>query len=181
MLRSPEAHDALLTAWDTNSRVTAFLIEHIPALLWRAKIPGIPTRTVRSIAAHLHNARCNWVRTLGAEHGIAVPTRVDQRTVTPRQLVSALKRSSRGIAALLALGKSHDGKVPVSRAYVWRNLPLDVEHVLTYFVAHEAHHRGQIVMAARQLGYRLPQSVTAGLWQWRTRRREANASSGADA
>jgi uncharacterized damage-inducible protein DinB len=130
---------------------------------------------VRGIVAHLHNARCNWIRTLGSEHGIAVPKRVDQRAVTPRQLVSALRRSSRGIAALLEMGIRQDGQVPSSRAYVWRNLPLDVEHVLTYFVAHEAHHRGQVVMAARQLGHRLPPEVTAGLWQWHTRRRETRA------
>lgn len=175
MVRPPETQDARLAAWSTNSRVTEYLIERIPAPLWRAAIPGIPTRTVRSIAAHLHNARCSWVKTLGAEHGIVAPTRVDQRTVTPRQLVSALKRSSRGIAALLRLGNRHGGEVPPSKAYVWRNLPLDVEHVLTYFAAHEAHHRGQIVMAARQLGYRLPPDVTAGIWQWQTRRREASA------
>ena len=155
--------------------MTEYLVEHIPAPLWRATIPGIPTRTVRSIAAHLHNARCSWVKTLGSEHGVALPTRVDQRTVTPGQLVSALKRSTRGIAALLRLGAARGGQVPASRAYVWRNLPLDVDHVLTYFAAHEAHHRGQIVMAARQLGYRLPPSVTGGLWQWHVRRREASA------
>jgi uncharacterized damage-inducible protein DinB len=176
VLRTPGVQDPRLVAWSTNSRITEYLVEHIPAPLWRATIPGIPTRTVRSIAAHLNNARCSWVKTLGAEHGIALPTRVDQRTVTPRQLASALKRSGRGIAALLRLGNRRGGQVPLSRAYVWRNLPLDVDHVLTYFVAHEAHHRGQIVMAARQLGYRLPQSVTAGLWQWHTRRREAGAS-----
>jgi uncharacterized damage-inducible protein DinB len=176
MVRTPDAQDPRLAAWSTNGRVTEYLVEHIPAPLWRATILGIPTRTVRSMAAHLHNARCSWVKTLGAEHGIVAPTRVDRRTVTPRLLVSALKRSSRGIAALLRLGVDCGGQVPPSRAYIWRNLALDVDHVLTYFVAHEAHHRGQIVMAARQLGYRLPQSVTAELWQWHTRQRGGDAS-----
>jgi uncharacterized damage-inducible protein DinB len=162
----------LLTAWRTNSRVTAYLVEHVPAALWDAPIPGAPRRTVRMIAGHLHNARCMWLKTLGKEHGIAIPSSVDRRNVTRRELLAALKRSSRGIEALLELGIAAGGHVPPSKAYVWRNLPLDVPHVLTYFVAHEGHHRGQIVMLARQLGHRLPGEVTAGLWQWTTRVRE---------
>ena len=39
--------------------------------------------------------------------------------------------------------------------------------ILTYFIAHEAHHRGQIVMVARQTGHRLPGTVTGALWQWK--------------
>ncbi len=175
---SAGAMDVLLAAWATNSRVTAFLVEHLPAVLWRAAIPGIPTRTVRSVAAHLHNSRCMWIKTLGLEHGVAVPALVNHRTVTPRQLVPALGRSARGIAALLELGGRHGGRVPPSKRYVWRNLPLDVGHVLTYFVAHEGHHRGQIVMAARQLGHRLPREATEGLWQWQRRSREGAAGGG---
>jgi uncharacterized damage-inducible protein DinB len=78
-----------------------------------------------------------------------------------------LKRSSAGIEALLKLGFAAEGQVPPSKGYVWRNLSLDVGHVLTYFVAHEAHHRGQIVMVARQTGHRLPSTTTGGLWQWK--------------
>ena len=74
--------------------------------------------------------------------------------------------------ALLELGIAAGGEIPPSKVYVWRNLPLDVGHVLSYFVAHEAHHRGQIVMVARQLGHRLPREVTNGLWQWTTRVKE---------
>ena len=163
----------LLASWRTNSRVTAYLVEHLPAELWDASVPGAPRRTVRMIAGHLHNARCMWLKTLGLEHGIAVPASVDRRKVARHELLSALKRSASGIEALLELGIAAGGHVPPSKAYVWRNLPLDVPHVLTYFVAHEGHHRGQIVMLARQLGHRLPDNITAGLWQWTKRVQEA--------
>ena len=109
-----------------------------------------------------------WVKTLGREHGITAPTRVDHRRVARWQVVAALKHSSNGIEALLTLGLASGGQVPPSRGYVWRNLSLDVGHVLTYFVAHEAHHRGQIIMVARQTGHRLPRETTNGLWQWKT-------------
>jgi len=140
------------------------LIERLPAALWDVAVPDVPRRTIRVIAAHLHNSRCSWLKTLGREHGIPTPARVDHRRVTPRQVVTALKRSSAGMEALLGLGLASEGEVPPSKGYVWRNLSLDVGHVLTYFVAHEAHHRGQIVMVARQTGHRLPNTTTAGLW-----------------
>jgi uncharacterized damage-inducible protein DinB len=166
----------ILSSWRTNSRVTSYLFEHLPAPLWDAAIPGAPRRTVRMIAGHLHNARCTWLKTLGLEHGIAVPTSVDRHRVARSELLAALKRSSRGIEALLELGLASGGHVPPSKAYVWRNLPLDVPHVLSYFVAHEGHHRGQIVMLARQLGHRLPAEIAAGLWQWNKRAQETRGT-----
>lgn len=173
MNRTADLGVTLIDSWRTNNRVTAYLVEHLPAALWGASVPGAPRRTIRMIAGHLHNVRCSWIRALGQEHGIAVPASVDRRTVTRRQLLSALKRSSRGIAQLLVLGVAAGGQLPPSKRYVWRNLPLDIPHVLTYFVAHEGHHRGQIVMLARQLGHRLPNDISAGLWHWTRRKQEA--------
>ena len=174
----PDLRQTILGAWRTNSLVTSHLVERIPTALWNASIPGEPRRTVRSIAAHLHNSRSRWIKTLGQEHGIKAPALIDRHKVTRRALIPALKRSSRGIEALLELGIASGGKIPPSEGYVWRNLPLDVGHVLTYFVAHEGHHRGQIVMVARQLGDRLPREAKDGLWQftrlekeWKTARR----------
>ena len=159
--------DALLTVWRTSNRVTAEFIASLPASLWNAAVPEMPRRTIRAIGAHLHNARCMWIKTLGAEHGIATPVRVDQRRATPKQVAAALKRSSRGIEALIRLGLENAGRVPPSKGYTWRNLSLDVAHVATYFIAHEAHHRGQIVMVGRQTGHRLPDATLATLWRWK--------------
>ena len=169
---TPDLRDTLLGAWRTNCRVTALLVEQLPPALWGVAVPGQPQRTVRMIAGHFHNSRSRWLRTLGREHGIPVPALVDLRRVTRRELLAALKRSGAGMEALLVLGLDSGGSVPPSKAYGWRNLPLDVGHVLAYFVAHEAHHRGQIVILARQLGHRLPREATDGLWQWTTMSRE---------
>lgn len=165
--------EMLLDAWKTNNRVNIFLFENLPRELWGAAIPGAPRRTVRMIAGHIHNARCMWIKTLGKEHGITVPQAVNRQKVGLKELIPALNRSSRGMISLLKLGLDHDGTLPASKSYVWRNLPLDVAHVLTYFVAHEAHHRGQIVMLARQLGHRLPVEVAGGLWHFTKRSRES--------
>ena len=171
-MKHPEP-DFLLDAWRTNNRVTTFLFENLPAELWTATVPGAPRRTVRMIAGHIHNARCMWIKTLGQEHGIVAPRAVSRHKVEPKELVSALGRSSLGILRLLTLGLDRGGTIPMSTSYVWRNLPLDVGHVLTYFAAHEGHHRGQIVMLARQLGHRLPIEITGGIWHFSKRSREA--------
>jgi uncharacterized damage-inducible protein DinB len=108
-----------------------------------------------------------WIRTLGEPLGIPVPSPVDRLTVTRAELLRALRQSADGMLALLTLGCDRGGRIPPTPRYAWRNLALDVCHVLTYFVAHEAHHRGQLVLMARQLGAPLPAPAAADLWQWK--------------
>jgi uncharacterized damage-inducible protein DinB len=166
--------DAVIAAWKTSNRVTMFLFENLPPELWPATVPGMPRRTVRMIAGHIHNSRCMWIKMLGRSHGIRPPKSVSRYTVTRRQLLPALERSSDGILELLELGINQGGRIPTS-GVAWLNLPADVVHVLAYFVAHEGHHRGQIVMLARQMGHRLGVEITGGLWQWSKRAKEAQA------
>lgn|SRR5262249_54164520 len=167
--------DAVVAAWKTNDRATAFLFENLPAPLWPLAVAGAPRRTVRTIAGHVHNARCMWITMLGRQHGIRAPGRVNLRTVSRDELLRALKRSSRGVVALLELGIRRGGRIPAT-GVPWVNLPLDVVHFLAYLIAHEGHHRGQIILLARESGHRLPREITAGVWQWTKRAKEAGAA-----
>jgi len=177
MTQQVDLADAVIAAWKTSNRVTVFLFENMPSELWPMPVPGTSRRTVRMIAGHIHNTRCMWIKMLGRRHGIRAPERVSRHTVTRRELVPALQRSSHGILELLELGISQGGRIPAS-GVAWVNLPVDVVHFLAYLVAHEGHHRGQIVMLARQTGHRLPSEITGGLWQWSKRAREAQAHRG---
>lgn len=153
----------VIAAWRTNNRATTYLVKHLPKAIWSTRVPGVPRLTVRMVAAHIHNSRCRWIKSLGAGHGVVAPALVDLRRVGQAELVRALSRSSEGIIRLIELGAARGGKVPPA---AWQNFPTDLEHFLSYFVAHEAHHRGQLTLIARQLGRRLPQSVANGIWQW---------------
>jgi uncharacterized damage-inducible protein DinB len=153
----------IVAAWRTNNRATTYLVEHLPPAIWSTQVPGIARLTVGMIAAHIHNSRCSWIRSIGAGHGVTVPALVDLRRVRPKQLLLALSRSSKGMIGLIELGIANGGHVP--RA-TWQNFPTDLEHFLSYFAAHEGHHRGQLILVARQLGHRLPRAVAGGLWQW---------------
>src|SRR5271170_164167 len=104
--------DTIFNAWKTNNRVTIFLIENLPRELWNAKLPAAPRRTVQMLAGHLHNARCMWIKTLGKEHGIAVPKSVNRHKVKPKDLAAALQHSGNGILSLLKFGCEHGGSIP---------------------------------------------------------------------
>ncbi len=162
--------DNLLATWRTNNRVTEFLFEKLPSELWGMKIPGAPQRTIRMMAGHIHNARCMWIKMIGRQYGVKIPKRVDRRRVSRSVLLRALKRSNEGILDLLNAGLDNEGELKSS--IPWMNIPSDVLHFMVYLVAHEAHHRGQIVLAARELGHRLPREITNGLWQWKRRFQE---------
>jgi uncharacterized damage-inducible protein DinB len=163
----PGAGRRLIEVWRTNARATALLVGGLPKEIWAAAVPGAPRRTVSTIAAHLHNTRCMWLKMLGGGtkgHGVAIPKNVDARRVRQPELLRALAKSAEAIAKLMEVGVASGGEVPKA---AWQNFPPDLPYFTAYFVAHEAHHRGQLCLIARQLGRRLPPEITGGIWGWR--------------
>jgi uncharacterized damage-inducible protein DinB len=138
-------------------------IEHLEPAAWTAKPPG-KVRNIAAIFTHVHNVRCKWVR-LTAPH-LKVPRQLNRANCTPRQARAGLAESAARCAEMLAEGLGGGGRVETFCRDGWaKPWPIGPD-MLCYMLSHEAHHRGQVCMLAHQLGFRLPNKVTSGMWSW---------------
>src|SRR5271156_89036 len=130
--------EALLSAFDTNDRINQYLLENLPAEAWRAEPPGKKGRDIASVVAHMHNVRGMWLKATKGK----VPEQLDRLTVTPAQAKKALAASRAALHEVLQASLATDGCIS--------NFRPDVTPFFGYLIAHDAHHRGQITMLARQ-------------------------------
>ncbi len=149
---------ALLNAFHTNDRINQYLIDNLPPEAWTAKPPDGKGRTVAAIVAHMHNVRVMWLKAAKAE---ALPAQLNRTTVTSKQAVQALEASREALSEMMTRALETDGRI--------KNFRPDVAAFLGYLIAHDAHHRGQITLLARQLGHPLPKKAMFGMWEWGSR------------
>ncbi len=114
---------------------------------------------VAAIVAHLNNIRVMWLKAVAK--GSEVPEQLYRTRVTPVQAARALEQSREALSAVLQSALQSGGRVKGFRP--------DVAGFFGYLIAHDAHHRGQICMLARQIGHPLPQKAMFGMWEWSTR------------
>jgi uncharacterized damage-inducible protein DinB len=153
--------EALLLAFDTNERINQFLLENLPAEAWRAEPPENKGREIAAIVAHMHNVRVMWLK---AAKSAEIPEQLDRHTVTVSQARKALEQSRKALSAVLRTAIEGNGQV--------RSFKPDVAGFVGYLIAHDAHHRGQISMLARQTGHAISQKTMFGMWEWGSRAKE---------
>jgi uncharacterized damage-inducible protein DinB len=148
-----------------NELINQMLIEHLAPAVWTAKLAG-NVRTIAAIFTHMHNVRVKWIR-LTAPH-LKVPAQLNRAHCTPELARRALAGSA--VLCERMLADVEAGRIEQfvrdGRAKPWPAGPGMVTAMLSYMLAHEAHHRGQVSMLAHQLGFPLAKEVTAKMWSW---------------
>jgi uncharacterized damage-inducible protein DinB len=150
---------ALLNAFNTNNRINQYLIDNLPAEAWNAGPPGGKGRSIPAIVAHMHNVRVMWLKAANKEGDI--PESLNRAKVTPSQALRAMEQSRQALCVVISRALEGDGRVKGFRP--------DVAGFLGYLISHDAHHRGQIALLARQAGHPLPQKAMFGMWEWGSR------------
>lgn len=155
-----DIHHPLLETWNIHQRIHLYLLE----ALSEEALAASPGKTGRGIGEQLHHigkVRLMWVKQ-------SAPELMSDRAEEPDKTIAGDKQALRGflehtsglVERLLAKGLA-EGKIKGFKPHPTA--------FLGYLIAHEAHHRGQIVLLAKQLGYPLDKKTSFGLWEWGVR------------
>jgi uncharacterized damage-inducible protein DinB len=165
--RLAEIRDVLLETYAVNDAMNQLILGHLEAKAWRGKLPGMRGgRTIAAIFAHMHNCRLNWIRN-SAPH-LKCPAALEPDKCTMKQTAAALQKSATQCSHMMtdALAGGEQRRVKKYSRGSWSQDWPAGGAMFAYMFGHEAHHRGQIMMLAHQLGYRLPVEGAYGIWHW---------------
>jgi uncharacterized damage-inducible protein DinB len=145
----------LKEAWISADRANLALLQTMDEVRLNAKSNG-RSRTVRRIWVHMHNARINWVKSFG-KGKCDLPRLRASLAHSPEELAQALAQSSDAVLALLK---------EVAKREKIKILEKSPMTLLAMMVAHDAHHRGQMLAILRERQLLPGREVLEGLWDW---------------
>lgn len=151
--RSMKKKAQFLEAWALNQGMNTLLLGALQAPdLLLGYHPR--ARNVKRIWVHMHSQRLNWMGSL-MKHPPDVARLKGREALTVEEIGEGLSASGEGIAELLReiAGEKRLAATGQSPA-AW----------LAYMVAHEAHHRGQIILSLRLGGRPLPREFLRAMW-----------------
>jgi uncharacterized damage-inducible protein DinB len=150
--------EQLLDTWVIHHRMNLLMIDNITDAGMQKTLSTRGGRTIYLQFVHIHNVRMQWLE-ICAKDIFKKYMIMDKEAAFDRKIIrKALDGSAAGIQELLSRSWDDDGKVKGFKKGV---LPL-----LAYFISHESHHRGNILLTLKQTGEKIPDTVKWGLWEW---------------
>ena len=153
--------NAFLETWDIHNRINLYFIDAIEGAHLKDASPTTKGRTVGEQLAHVHNVRLMWLKS-AAPDLLKKLTKIEKEDATKKDLLRrSLDESGKTIKLLLQQSLESGGKIKGFKPHVTA--------FLGYLIAHESHHRGQVVLVLKQNGHALGNQVLYGIWEWGTR------------
>ena len=156
--------EQLIDTWQTNNRMNLLLMDNITDAGMQKTLSTRGGRTVYLQLVHMHNVRMQWLEICAKDIFSKYKVIDKEAAFNRKSLRKSYEDSAKGIEELLARSWEAGGKVKgFTKGAGGKN---GVITMLGYFISHESHHRGNILLTLKQCGEKIPDTVKWGLWDW---------------
>lgn len=150
--------DQLREAWRTNNRINLFLIDRISDEGMKCTLSKRGGRNVVRQFAHLHNVRVWHLERRARDLAAGLETFDTHDEPDKETLKAALEASGERVETFL--------EQCLAGAAKRRSFKKGVLSNLAYLVAHESHHRGNVLLTLKQCGHAPDQPTRYAIWNW---------------
>ncbi|MBE2280584.1 MAG: hypothetical protein IAE91_09345 [Ignavibacteriaceae bacterium] len=148
----------IIEAWLTNNRINLMLLDAIPDEGLECTLSKRGGRTVKLQFSHLHNVRLYRLQNY-AKNFLNGLTEIDKDINFEREfLKSNLENSANAISDWVSYSIDNEECI--------KGFKKGAFNMIAYFIAHEAHHRGNILLTLKQSGVKISQEIKYGIWDW---------------